>query len=233
MPRLVGVLASLLLLVAAATVSLLAPATLAQVPVPASPDDPLEGWRLGGSIQAHRDDYRDFRCAPSVVAPDLTFCRRIRFARDRHGSYDVMYSFLHTRAGTLVYVDRYQRPAFFDELAARRVIDHVSSLRGEPAHLSTMPQRPGLPDAILAVWGATELEPLVEARVAAIAKGQIQGTEFLVDYLVDVVRSARERLPIYRFGGGAGFVWLAGLDPRGQGFLRMTAVDVSAIAKSR
>src|SRR5215468_10991319 len=137
MPRLVGVLASLLLLVAAATV--------AQVPVPASPDDPLEGWRLGGSIQAHRDDYRDFRCAPSVVAPDLTFCRRIRFARDRHGSYDVMYSFLHTRAGTLVYVDRYQRPAFLDELAARRVIDHISSVRGEPVRTSTMPQRPGLP----------------------------------------------------------------------------------------
>jgi len=225
MPRLLGVLASLLLLVASAT--------RAQVPVPPSPDDPLEGWRLGESIQAHRDDYRDFRCAPSDVVPDLTFCRKIRFERNRYGSYNVMYSFLHTRAGTVVYVDRYQRPAFFDELAARRVIDHISSLRGEPSHLSTMPQRPGLPDGILAVWGATELEPLVDARVAIIAKGQVQGTEFLVDYLVDVVRSARERLPIYRFSGGAGFVWLAGLDPRGQGFLRMTAVDVSAIAKSR
>jgi hypothetical protein len=184
----------LLLLVAAATVLLLAPATVAQVPLPESPDDPLQGWRLGESVQAHRDDYHEFRCGPSDAVTDLTFCRMIRFARDRHGAYDVMYSFLHTRAGTLVYVDRYQRPAFLDELAARRIIDHISSVRGEPSHTSTMPQRPGLPDGILAVWGATELEPLVEARVAAIAKGQ---------------------------------------GSRGQGFLRMTAVDASAIAKSR
>ena len=225
MPRLLGVLASLLLLVASAT--------RAQVPVPPSPDDPLEGWRLGESIQAHRDDYRDFRCAPSVVAPDLTFCRRIRFARDRHGSYNVMYSFLHTRAGTVVYVDRYQRPAFFDELAARRVIDHISSLRGEPSHLSTMPQRPGLPDGILAVWGKTELEPLSDARIALIAKGQVQATEFLVDFLVDAPRSAKEQLPIWRLSGGAGFVWVAGLDHPSRGFMRMTAVDASAIAKSR
>jgi hypothetical protein len=66
-----------------------------------------------------------------------------------------------------------------------------------------------------------------------IAKGQVQATEFLVDFLVDAPRSAKEQLPIWRLSGGAGFVWVAGLDHPSRGFMRMTAVDASAIAKSR
>jgi hypothetical protein len=72
-----------------------------------------------------------------------------------------------------------------DAVAAARIIDHISRARGEPNRTSTMPQRPGPPDGILAVRGKTELEPLSDARIALIAKGQVQATEFLVDFLVD------------------------------------------------
>jgi hypothetical protein len=246
MPRFVAALPPLLLL-------LIAPATWAQSPLPPDPADPMEGLHLGDSIRVHLVEYRDYRCSPSDAFPSLTFCHKIRFERDRYGSYNAMYSFLHTRDGTLVYVDRYQRPATLDAAAAARIIDLISRARGEPVHTSTMPQRPGLPDGILAVWGNTELEPLDNARVVMIDKGidprsskrsdkksgkpgdkaQAEATELLVDYLGDVSRSARERLPIYRLSGAAGFVWVAGLDPRGNGFLRATAVDASAFAKSR
>jgi hypothetical protein len=240
MPRFVG---AFVLSFLAASVA------LAQSPLPPDPADPMEGLHLGDSIRLHLDEYRDYRCSPSDAFPSLTFCHKIRFERNPFGSYNVMYSFLHTRDGTLVYVDRYQRPATLDAAAAARVIDTISRARGEPAHTSTMPQRPGLPGGILAVWGDTVLEPLDTARVVMIDKGldrmsgkpsdkpsdkaQALATELLVDYLGDITRSARERLPIYRFAGGAGFVWVAGLDPRGNGFLRATAVDASAFAKSR
>jgi hypothetical protein len=249
MPRFVTVLVPLLLCLAAS-------AAVAQSPLPPDPADPMQGLHLGDSIRLHLDEYRDYRCDPSDAFPGLTFCHKIRFERNRYGSYNVMYSFLHTRDGTLVYVDRYQRPAMLDAAAAARVIDVISRARGEPTRTSTMPQRPGLPDGILAVWGNTTLEPLDNARVVMIDKGidtsgkktdrkndkqsgkpadkaQAEATELLVDYLGDVSRSARERLPIYRLSGGAGFVWVAGLDPRGNGFLRATAVDASAFAKSR
>jgi hypothetical protein len=247
MPRLVGVLASLLLpLVTAAALSLVgapalllvASATVAQVPGLLVPDDPMQGLRLGESIRGRFEEFRDYHCSPSVEFPGLTFCQKIRFERDRHGSYNAMHSFLHTRAGTLVYVDRYQRPAVLDTGEATQRIEQISRDRAETPRTRTMPQRPGLPDGVLAVWGETVLDPLTDARVAAIAKGQAEVTEFLVDFLGDATRSARERLPIWRFAGGAGFVWVASLDPRGQssrgqGFLRQTAVDASAIAKSK
>jgi hypothetical protein len=213
--------------------SLAAASALAQSPLPPDPADPMEGLRLGESIRAHREEYAEYRCGPSVEFPGLTFCSKIRFERNRYGSYNVMYSFMHTREGTLVYIDRYQNPAALDSAAAARIIDHISRQRGEPARTSTMPQRPGLPDGMLAVWGETVLDPLTDVRVAAVAQGQVQGTEFLVDFLGNATRSAKERLPIWRFAGGPGFVWVAGLDPRGQGFLRMTAVDPTAIAKAK
>jgi hypothetical protein len=245
MPRWV-VVRALLLPVAGAALSLVASVTSSQVTLSqltssqawaqapgVVPDDPMEGLRLGESIRAHREEVSEYRCDPSVEFAQLTFCNKIRFERDRHGSSNVMYSFMHTREGVLVYVDRYQRPAVLDSTEAAQRIDRISRRRNDTARTHAMPQRPGLPDGMLAVWGETVLDPLTDARVAAIAKGQVEGTEFLIDFLGNVTRSARERLPIWRFAGGAGFVWVAALDPRGYGFLRMTAVDASAIAKAK
>jgi hypothetical protein len=41
-------------------------------------------------------------------------------------------------------------------------------------------------------------------------------------------RSAKERFPLYRISGGAGFVWAASFDQKGRGTLRLVAVDISA-----
>jgi hypothetical protein len=226
MPRFVAALAPMLLL-------LLAAATLAQAPGPAVPDDAFGGLRLGESIGVHREEYRLYRCAPSRAFADLTFCLRIRFERDRDQAYNVMYSLMHTREGIIVYLDRYQRPAAIDAGQAAQLIDQISRARGETARTRTMPKRPELPDGILAVWGKTELEPLEATRVAAMAEGRVLGAEFLVEFLGDVTRSAQEHLPIYRFGGGAGLVWVASFGQDGRSFVRETAVDASAIGKSR
>jgi hypothetical protein len=50
----------------------------------------------------------------------------------------------------------------------------------------------------------------------------------LIDFLGNFVRSAKEGLPIYRIGGGAGFVWAGNFDQKGRGTLRFAAVDASA-----
>ena len=90
--------------------------------------------------------------------------------------------------------------------------------------------RAGFPNGILASWGKVELEPLDNDSIKALAGGRRPTTKgYLVDFIGDVARSAKEGLPIYRVSGGVGFVWVASFDQRGRGILRLTAVDASVL----
>jgi hypothetical protein len=191
-------------------------------------DYAIEGLALGSQAQAFRSAHQEYRCGPSEQSPGFTFCQRIRFERDQHGSFNVMNSFLHSRDGIAVYIDRYQRPAFLNAGDAEKAIKELSSQFGEPSWRTTMPERPGRPAGVIAVWGETTLEPLNEARLQAVAEGRSTGGGYLIDFLGDLTRSAKERLPIYRFRGGAGFVWVASFDQEGRGIARSTAIDASA-----
>jgi hypothetical protein len=63
--------------------------------------------------------------------------------------------------------------------------------------------------------------------------GKSPKKELLVDLIGNFARSAREGLPIYRIGGGAGLIWIAGFDlMNGRGTLRFLAVDASELASS-
>jgi len=52
----------------------------------------------------------------------------------------------------------------------------------------------------------------------------------LIDYLGDFQQSIRLNLPVYRVGGGAGFVWAESQDIGGKGRLRFFAIDASALS---
>jgi hypothetical protein len=94
-----------------------------------------------------------------------------------------------------------------------------------------MPSRPGLPHGILAAWGQVVIEPLDSESLRRIAAGRRPAVKgYLIDFIGDFARSAKEGLPIYRLGGGAGFVWAASYDRNGRGTLRFAAVDASAIS---
>ena len=188
----------------------------------------IEGLTLGAQAQAFRSAHPEYRCAPSEQSPRFTFCQRIRFEREQRGSSNVMNSFLQSRDGVVVYIDRYQRPAFLNMDDAEKTIREFSSQFGEPSWRTTMPERPGRPTGVIAVWGETTLEPLDEAPLQAIAQGRSAGRGYLIDFLGDLARSAKERLPIYRFRGHAGFIWVASFDHEGRGIARTTAVDASA-----
>jgi hypothetical protein len=90
-----------------------------------------------------------------------------------------------------------------------------------------MPIKPGLPSGTLASWGAVQLEPLDNASVMTLAAGKVLRRGYLLDFLGNFARSAREGLPIYRLTGGAGFVWAASYQ-NGRGTLRFAALDTSA-----
>ena len=73
-----------------------------------------------------------------------------------------------------------------------------------------MPHRAGFPNGILASWGKFELEPLDNASIRALAKGRRPNTKgYFIDFIGNFARSANEGFPVYRLGGGAGFIWAA------------------------
>ena len=75
------------------------------------------------------------------------------------------------------------------------------------------------------------MQQLDAADVATVASGgTVKG--LLVSYLGDLQRSAKAGVPVYRLGGGAGFVWAATYNRDGRGVLRFLTIDASHIAPS-
>src|SRR5215469_2752696 len=160
----------------------------------------------------------------------ITWCQKTRTDKERRGSYIAAYSLLHSKNGNLSYINRSQEPAFFNPNEAELNIQRYSRKLGESARILKMPHRSGLPDGVIAVWGKITLERLDQESIKTLADGKNPRKGFLIDYLRDFTRSAKQGLPIYRIDGGPGFIWAASFDQKGRGTLRLAAVDVSGFA---
>jgi hypothetical protein len=83
----------------------------------------------------------------------------------------------------------------------------------------------------LATWGKVVLEPLDSESLKILAEERRPTTKgYLMDFIGNFARSAKEGLPVYRLSGGAGFVWVASYDQKGRGTLRLSAVNASEIS---
>src|SRR5262249_54546684 len=157
--------------------------------------------------------------------------QKTRKGKERRGKFNATYSILHSRDGVVVYINRYQEPAFFGASEADDDIQRYSRKIGESPRITRMVHRAGLPNGILASWGKVELEPLDNDSIKALADGRRPITKgYFIDFIGNFARSAKEGLPVYRISGGAGFVWVASYGRKGRGTLRLLAVDASAIS---
>ena len=186
----------------------------------------VDGLALGERVQSNDAGYGEYKCAPSDQFDGFTWCQKSRQQRERRRSFNITHSFLHSRDGRVVYVNRFQAPAFFGPKEADKDIQQYSHRLGESPRIIRRPGRAG--DAILAVWGTVELKPLDSESIAAMGKGRNSKDEYLIDLIGNVARSAKEGLPIYRISGGPGFLWVASFGRKGRGTLRLAAVDSSA-----
>jgi serine protease Do len=179
---------------------------------------------LGGRYNS--DVYRKYDCNPSEQFEGFTWCVLKKDEREKRGSFKASYSILHSQDGTAVYINRFQEPAYWEDNELKDDIAHYSRKAGEQPRIYRMPSRPGLPDAMIAVWGKVELEPLDNDSRQILAADKSVKRGILVDYLGNYTRSARENLPLYRITGGAGFVWIAS-NKNGRGILRILAISPS------
>src|SRR5262245_48928618 len=192
----------------------------------------VAGLPLGSRVQFNSADYREYKCSPSEQFAGYTWCQKTRQEKDRRGSLNVTYSLLHSQDGTIFYVNRFQEPAFLSANEADAAIRQYSSTIGEKADIKRLPRRQGLPEGTLATWGKIALEPLDSGSINTLADGKSPKVGYLVDFIGNFARSAKEGLPIYRVTGGAGFLWVASFDQRGRGTLRITAIDLSPASVS-
>jgi hypothetical protein len=201
-----------------------------QVPAgEASPAYAVDGLVLGSTVKADSAAYREFKCSPSEQFDGFTWCQKSRRESQSRGSFDATYSLLHAKDGTIVYLSRYQQPSFFDaKEAGREIQNHAQKFGGTPK-IARIPHRSGNVDALMATWGGVELEPLDDDSMKTVAAGRSPKKGFLVDFLGDFAKSAREGLPVYRITGGPGFVWSDSFDSKSRGTMRFVAVDASAL----
>jgi hypothetical protein len=196
---------------------------------PSVPTYAVAGLALGSRVKFDTSDYREYKCSPSEQFAEFTWCQKTRQERDRRGSTNVTYSILHAQDGTVVYVNRYQEPAVFGPNEVDEAIRRNSIKLGEKEKIERLPRRPGFPEGTLATWGKVTLEPLDSDSINTLAEGRSPKKGYLIDFIGNFARSAKEGLPIYRISGGAGFLWVESSDQRGRGTLRFAAIDPSAI----
>ena len=164
----------------------------------------VAGLSLGSRVQFDGTDYREYKCSPSEQFAGYTWCQKTRQEKDRRGSLTVANSLLHSRDGTISYVNRFQEPAFFGANEADAAIRQYSTKFGEKAEIKKLPRQRGLLEGTLATWGKVVLEPLDRDSLNTVAAGKSPKIGYLVDFIGDFARSAKENLPIYRISGGAG-----------------------------
>src|SRR5262245_20856429 len=190
----------------------------------------VDGITLGSKLKLDSAMYREYKCSRSEQFDGFTWCQRSRRDSEKRGSFDLIYSILHAKDGTVVYINRYQHPAFFDASEADRDIqNYTHKFGGASPQVSKMPRRSGSADGMLATWGDVELVPLDAESMKVVAQGKSPRKGLLIDFIGDFPGSAKEGLPVFRITGGAGFVWSGTFDAKGKGALRFAAVNAAAL----
>jgi hypothetical protein len=192
----------------------------------------VDGVAVGTQLNFDSASYREYKCSPSDQFDGLTWCQKTRSDKERRRSYIAAYSLLHSRDGNILYINRTQEPAFLNPKEVEVNIQRYSRKIGESPRIMKMPHRGSLPDGLIAVWGKITLEPLDQESIKTLADGRNPRKGFLIDYLRDFTRSAKQGLPIFRINGGPGFIWAASFDQKERGTLRLAAVELSGFSPS-
>jgi hypothetical protein len=201
----------------------------APTPVATSPYV-VDGLALGAQAKSGNEPYQRYQCNPSDAFPGFISCNEEHTTPGKEVTRS--HAILQSQDGAAYYVNSYFDPAFFDPNEVQNEINRMSVEFGEQARVIRMPPREGLPNAVMALWGAIKLEPLKPDDISALTSGGSY-PGILVSFLGDLERSAKAGVPVYRLGGSAGFLWVATFDQNGKGVLRYLAIDDSKIESSR
>lgn len=202
---------------------------------PTSPHIPnfvVDGLTLGATVYPDSPVYKAYKCRASDQFPGYTWCSVRHPMTGKFGPFDSWVTILHSDANAAVFINQKVIPAYFMPGDVDREIQRLSAGFGQAARILTGDPRPDAPRSVLAVWGDVTLTPLDEQTMGALRRGETITAGLLVDYLNDARKSARENLPVFHLGGGAGFIWNAQFDDNGKGVLNIAAINASMLPSS-
>ena len=150
----------------------------------------VDGLVLGTELSYDSASYGEYRCSPSNQFDGLTWCQKTRIGR----SDTATYSLLHSREGSILYINRSQELAFLNAKKVEEDIKQSSSKLGELPRVIRMPHRGGFPDGVIAVWGKVTLEELDQDSIKVLADRKSLKKGLLIDFLGNFVRSAKAGL---------------------------------------
>jgi hypothetical protein len=189
----------------------------------------VTGVAIGSRIHFESRAYGEYRCGPSEVFDVLTLCVKRTDDAEQRGPFVAYDSLLHAADGTVVYVGRYQDPAYWRDGDVKDDIDYYSRELGEQPTILTMPTREGKPNGVIATWGKVVLESVDGKNQKILAAGKNPKIGVLIDFIGNFERSIKSNLPVYRVSEGPGFIWAASWDSNSRGTVRMLAVNPSEL----
>ena len=190
----------------------------------------VDGLELAGIVRTESAMYRAYDCNPSEQFNSFTFCQQSRVENGRAESIKSTNSILHGQDHIAAYVSRSIAPAYFGQGDIDREIKRLSGRFGSQARVLRSPAAPDGTSGIIAYWGELTLEKIDAANLTQLAEGRSVRLGFLLDFLGGFTKSARLGMPVYKIGGGAGYIYAATFDQEGKGRLRIAAADASRYA---
>ena len=190
----------------------------------------VKGVSLGDRVHFGSKAYNEYDCNPSEQFDGYTWCTKEEDESERRGSFKAYYSILHSKDGTILYVSRFQEPAFWGKNEVKDDVEYYShKIGGPPTNIIKMPHREGFPDGTIATWGDVLLERVVDPQaIKVLSTGKSPKIGVMFDFIGNYERSVKNDLPVYRITGGAGFVWGASYNSHGRGTLRLSAINPAA-----
>jgi hypothetical protein len=132
----------------------------------------VDGIALGSRMRPDSSAYREYKCAPSEQFDGLTWCQKTSQDRERRGSFSVTYSILRDASRSILYVNRFQEPAFFGPSEAKEDIASYARKFGDEPEITQLPHRSGQPHCQLALWGKIVLKVLDSESLKIVADGK-------------------------------------------------------------
>jgi hypothetical protein len=199
---------------------------------PYIPDFVIDGLRLGGAVFPDSQAYKAYTCRPSDQFPGFTWCAVKHPMVGKSGPYNSWITILHSNANAAVFIEQQISPAFFGPGEVQREIQRLSQYFGRSARVLNGDPRPNAQHTVIATWGDVILTPLDDPTMELLRRNETITAGLVVDFLNDAKRSAKEGMPVYHMGGGAGYVWTAKFDESGRGTLSVSAINADALPDS-
>src|SRR5262245_54458795 len=152
---------------------------------------------------------RGATCADSAF-PGLVWCATATgYETAEGGTYTRSFGYNLDTAGRVVYIILTRREFPLAREKFDEALKALGARYGRAPTTLTFQGKTGDGDefsSLVAYWGDIKLARLGEAELRVVAEGRDLGRGHLVDHRQDVRASARQRDPVYRIEGGAGFI---------------------------